>query len=727
MHDMSAARRTSRLQVGTQSGRFQRVRNHIIRLLNPTDAATANTMAVWLVAAIALGIAGGQFLENWNNPETLWHDPYHDRNTHLSRGIDTALALRDLDPVGVLTAATREVTWPPLHPLLLGVIMAATRVDARLGVIPGLLGWAATVVCVWCIARRAAPDAGWFAGAVGVIFTVASPGFRLLGADVMLEGAGAGLSAFTLLAFIRCDRTGLAWHRMTCVALTCLFVEKFNYWLLLVAALTICLVFDGQVRTLANAFRMAGGPAMIRRLFGHKMGLAGLGLVAVSLVLTVCGPDTIAVSGRSFLLRPPGHILALGWGLLLLRAVFVWCDNRARIAEALSPAARIVFGWHILPCALWFLVPQSLLTFLWFVGPTHHGASEKYAPAQALLYQWQGFAGGFHTAPWSAVLCLVLAGPGLVYLFWNRSGLRAVAVFAVLSAAAVVLHPQQQWRFQATSLFALWVCAGVGATLPWRLFRAVSPPVRTIAAAVVLAALAGAHVVAGPALLADAVAVRRPNAPSDLALAEAWRPVANAGGVGFVTTFGVSDLFAWTVHERCQCRVPVEQLFVQMAPSRAKVARIAADWLLGTAAERVVFVDMPAPYRLPGLDGGRERLLGAADALESQTRFIREGTEPIRVGDALITVWRLAPDAAPVSSGPVPRKIFGILSASIALTIVIRLLWAKLAELSGCCRPTPKPSLHTPPPQPHRTVPDTAVPHPDTATPAAHSAPRHSC
>ena len=649
----------------------------------PPDAPVkrmASIVPVAAIAAIALGIAGSLFLDNWNAPETLWHDPYHDRNTHLSRGIDIALALRDLDPVGVLTAVTQGVTWPPLHALVLGVIMAVAGVDARLGVVPGLLGWAATVVCVWCIARRAAPAAGWFAGAVAAIFTIGSPAFRLLGADVMLEGLGAGLSAFALLAFMHRDRPETVWQRLTCLALTALFFEKFNYYLLLATAMAICLALDGEGRTLAGGFRKAGAPAMLRRLFVHPVGLAGLGLIAGGLVLTVAGPDTIGVAGRSFLLRPPGHILALGWGLLLTRAVFVWCDNRTRLAGALSPCVRMVFGWHILPCAMWFLVPQALLTFLWFVGPAHHGASEEYAPAQALLFQWQGFAGGFHASPWSAALCLALAGPGGVYLLRTRSTTRVVAVFALLSAAAVVLHPQQQWRFQATSLFALWACAGVGATLAWRLLRTVPATARAIGAGFVLAVFSVSQFMAGPARLADAVAIRRPAAPSDLVLAEAWRPVADAGGVGFVTTFGVSDLFAWTVHERCQCRALVEQPFAQAAQSRAAVAHLTADWLAGTAARRVVFLDMPAPYPLPGQDGMRERLLGTADALETQTRFIRNQSEPFRIGNARIVLWRLAPDAPPVPAGPAPRRIFGILSTLIALTIVIKLFWSGFAR-----------------------------------------------
>lgn len=174
--------------------------------MTPCKPSSGGNATIWLIAAIALGVAGGLFLDNWNNPATLWHDPYHDRNTHLSRGIDIALALRDLDPVGVLTAATREVTWPPLHPLVLGFIMVVTRVDARLGVVPGLLGWAATVVCVWCIARRVAPEAGWFAGAIAVIFTIASPAFRLLGSDVMLGGRPS--AAPDVRGLVHADRDG---------------------------------------------------------------------------------------------------------------------------------------------------------------------------------------------------------------------------------------------------------------------------------------------------------------------------------------------------------------------------------------------------------------------------------------------------------------------------------------------------------------------------------------
>ena len=273
----------------------------------PPDAPVkrmASIVPVAAIAAIALGIAGSLFLDNWNAPETLWHDPYHDRNTHLSRGIDIALALRDLDPVGVLTAVTQGVTWPPLHALVLGVIMAVAGVDARLGVVPGLLGWAATVVCVWCIARRAAPAAGWFAGAVAAIFTIGSPAFWLLGADVMLEGLGAGLSAFALLAFMHRDRPETVWQRLTCLALTALFFEKFNYYLLLATAMAICLALDGEGRRLAGGFRKAGAPAMLRRLFVHPVGLVGLGLIAGGLVLTVAGPDTIGVAGRSVSVAP---------------------------------------------------------------------------------------------------------------------------------------------------------------------------------------------------------------------------------------------------------------------------------------------------------------------------------------------------------------------------------------------------------------------------------------
>src|SRR5882757_8427074 len=62
-------------------------------------------------------------------------------------------------------------------------------------------------------------------------------------------------------------------------------------------------------------------------------------------------------------------------------------------------------------------------------------------------------------------LVLVLATIAATQLTRLGPGARAIAILAAPSAAAVVLHPQQQWRFQTTWLFAVWILAGAGGAI----------------------------------------------------------------------------------------------------------------------------------------------------------------------------------------------------------------------------------------------------------------------
>ena len=124
--------------------------------------------------------------------------------------------------------------------------------------------------------------------------------------------------------------------------------------------------------------------------------------------------------------------------------------------------------------------------------------------------------------------------------------------------------------------------------------------------------------------------------------------------------------------------MPVEQPWLQPATTREEAAALAAAWLAGLAADRVILIDAPTHHPLPP-SVSRARLLGARDALDTQTRFIASEAAPIAVGAATITVWRLAEGTA-MPPAPQPRKLFGALSAAIALVILARLaLGARLA------------------------------------------------
>ena len=611
-----------------------------------------------LVAGLALGFAAAILAGHLATPDALWRDVYHDRNSHLLRGLDLALDLRAADLTGFLLHATTGVVWPPLHPILMSLVLAPD-LATELAILPGLAGWALTMPLLWLIAGRVLnePPLAAGAGAVAVLFTLASPGLRLLAGDVMHEGLGAGLVTAVLYCFIRA--ADAQWSapsvRLLGFCLTFLFFTKFNYWLVTAAALALAVLPEFTPPAGWRAVLAARG--LLRDWALHPLTLAGLlgGLAGLAF-----GQNEVTLLGRAFRLEPQ-LLLGSSYGLALIGFCLAWRRHRPTLPTPLLTLAR----WQGVPLLLWFLVPGALGTFVWFVGPTHHGATAIYAPWRAVLFQWEGFSRGFHVAPWSATLAALLALVGGWRLARGAVGGRAVATLAGLATLIIILHPQQQWRFQATFLPALWACAGIGAAV--LLARA------RWSATFLLAGFVLALASQPPdRAMAEAVAIRRPASPSDLALAAAYLPLLDhATTTGVATNFGVSDLFAWTIRAHCRCRAVVEQPWVQNAADQAEAAALAAAWLTATPATRVIQVHAPAPYALPGQVALGDRLRGVEGALAAQTIFVPTGTS-VAVGEASVTVWRRVGQAV---EAPRRRHLFSVLAASMALLVVGLLAW----------------------------------------------------
>ena len=614
----------------------------------------ADRWGMLAVGAIAAAIGLAAYLAHAHDPGALWRDPFHDRNTHYRFAVDLALALRAGDVPDLLLHILQSTSWPPLHGVLLALILAWDGPEQRLAIVPSLLGWVATAVLTWAIGRRmfAGRLQGLTAASVAAALMLASPGLRLLGSDVMLEGLGSGLTAFVVYAAMcvaaRPDGRnwaarpdGRTWWRLLAIGLTLLFLEKYNYWLVALAALGLSLPRPGWavaaawVRQIARHLRRLGW----RKGFG-PVGAAALLAAVLAVLVQLHGPATLAMFGRPFAVYPPGHIVSIAAALLLLQvAVFV----RTWPAGAELPAAvGILLRWHVAPVAAWFLLPQMLYVFLWFVGPTHFGATRVYDPAMALRQQWTGFAGGFHPTVWLAGAVAAAAVPGWGRALLDRSGGRVVAALALLAAAAVVLHPQQQWRFQAAWLFAVWVCAGAGvAMLVGSASRRFGLPIGAgLAAAAVAVPLAAGLALPAPPLAMD-VAIRRTLAPRDLDLAAAYLPlVQGASAIGFVASFGKSDLFAWTIQEQCGCRVRIDQPETAFAASRGQLVAMITEWLDTDPAERVVFIDAPAPYDIPAITLGTEYAAGVRDAMHNPPGFVLEASALAPSYPARIEVWR---------------------------------------------------------------------------------------
>jgi hypothetical protein len=604
---------------------------------------------VWILlgAVIVGGLAAAGAVDRWAayaaDPHALWVRPEHDRNGHFEFGLNLALALRDLDVRSFLEGLSRSAVWPPVHGLVLAAVLLVGGIDLRFAIVPSLIGWTATVVLVWLIATRLFADlrTSLSAGAIAVSFAAMSPAFRLVTADVMLEGLGAALCCLCVYLYLRAraepDRR-LNW-RLLALALTALFFEKYNYWLLTAVPLALAFALEEpqRLRTIRSRIR-ASAPALLDEWRNPIV----LAFVAVAMAVTAIrlhGPLVVSLFGEPVSLYPPDNLLTVACALLFVRLVMAWRANRSAVEETIGPRLQEIAYWHVLPVGASLLIPRRLAPFLSFVSQTQRDGFSGYDPVRSVLLQWDAFAEGFHVAPWAGAL----AGLGVVLalVMRHRAGtpLRAVVLVGLIGAAAVVLHPQQQYRFQTTVLPALWVVSGTGWAMLIAALAAYLPRLAGHAvAALFVTTLLFAQLGYPPHQMAYLAAIHPHDDVSNYGSFEAfWPHVEAARSIGFISTTGGTSLYRWMVRERCQCRRDVDQPFSDMAASRDENRLAAAEWIAGTPAETIVALSEAEPRGFWG--ALRDQMQGQFDALEQQDRYVKT-TTLTAPGYREITVWQ---------------------------------------------------------------------------------------
>lgn len=602
------------------------------------------------VVFLAVADAASRLAAHAADPGAIFQEFAHDRHGHFNFALDLALALRDFDIAEFLSQVERAKVWPPLHGLVLAATMLAGGIDLKLAIVPSLIGFVATVVLIWLIALRLFPDAlsGAFAGAVAVAFALVSPAFRLITADIMLEGLGAALACLSIYFYLRAreEPQRNLWWRLLALTLTALFFEKFNYWLLTLVPLAVAYAMDEPARVRAILSKLRDGMGALRGELHQPLTLAALLALAAVIAILMHGPVTLTVFGSRVSLHPPGSLTTLAYALIFARIATVWWPHRAAIDAELGTALRQLVYWHALPVALSFLIPKRLAPFLWYIGPTHHHG-RAYSPWRAAQAQWDGIAAGFHVAPRIAVFAA--AGVVLSLVMLRRAGppLRAVALVALIGAAVVVLHPQQQLRFITTVMPPLWILAGAGWALLFGLIAARLPrPAAAALAAAGVIALAVAQAGYKPADKAYDVAIHpKPGTASDYEVFKLYRPyIDGTQRLAVLFSTGRNAFFKWTMGEHCKCRREVEQPFGMLRLGREELRKLTESWLASTGADTIVAVVDAKPPSRYGL--GHDGMTGQFDALERQTRFVKIASHTAPgVGD--VTIWRRR-DAPPL-------------------------------------------------------------------------------
>jgi hypothetical protein len=606
----------------------------------PSDRlATRPALRIWLppLLVLAAGLAGaaGLYAHFLEVERTLWTSPAHDRNAHFVFGLNVALDLRHADSAQLFSHLDGARMWPPLHGMILGLVLAVGGPDYRLGVLPSLAAWVAAAVLAFLVARRAVPRGGNLAGAVAAVCFLVSPAYRAFATDVMLEGLGACLSLLALYCYLvavqdeaRPRGAGLG------LVLTLLCLHKYNYWLLVVFALIAAeltgrwAVYRGFAGRTVAAWDWRG---WLKRQARQPLSWLAVALAAGAVFLVRGGGEGLAegVSAKS-----PHNVVTAAYLCVFVQLAWWWHKQGAAWSRTLDPRWRQILAWHLWPVAAWFLWPKRLSYFLWFTfaNPGEHPQSGLWS---GLQYHLGGVVTEYHVAAWSAAVVGGLVLAALATARRLRPGGAVVLWFVLIALVLTSNHPNRKHRFLHSWLAAGWCAAGMGAAGLLGLVR--RERLRPWLAGAAACGLTLAHL---PGLTAAGYAEEGgPLADhgSTLDVTDAYLPdLAGAKHPFILANVPLKHLARWTYLERYGRAAPLETEIKHFGGGPEASRQAFARWLETTPCDRLVFVDVP-----PGtpFEEGLAEMAGLREALEGQTVFRCARRQAFPAYGCTVSVW----------------------------------------------------------------------------------------
>ena len=615
-------------------------------------AAPPLSRHVWLIPTlvllVAVLLAGFLYVHFLGVDRALWYNPYHDRGAHYLYSLKLATDVQNGRLLRLLHDLNEGRIWPPLHGMAAATVLLAGGRDYRLAVLPSLAGWVATVLLGFLAARRAAPRGGTLAGLLAALFIAASPAHRAYATDIMLESLGAALSLLALYCYLltvqgRADETGKA--RCLAVSLLMLFLEKYNYWLLVVLALLAAEAFT-RPRLYLNAIRDLFHAIDWRRWMAaqlrHPLTWTGILLLLVTACVYQNGERPLHLLGHSISLYPPHNLIHLVYVLLFLRLAPWWWRQGRSWARQLDNRLRQILLWLVCPISVWFLLPKHLSFFVWYLSLADRAPHQQMDVLGGFHDYAIWMVQDYHSSPVCAAAAVGLCLLGLVYCRRLRPGGIAVAALVVLACVLTPTHPNHKGRMLHSWLPAMWVMAGLGATmLVHGGLTARVPRLRPWLAGLILALTAWTQY---PALTANGRAIEGgPHAeqPSMLDVTDAYLADVERGErTILLTSLPLKPMAQWTWLERFGSFEGLEQRWYGFGTPGVDNRRGFADWLQTTDCDTLVFCETTIDR--PGVDSGPECALHAElkDVLSDQRNFCLYQQRELPHLACRVQVWR---------------------------------------------------------------------------------------
>jgi hypothetical protein len=579
--------------------------------------ARLDFVIIGLIVGIGL-IAYGAHMAYRENLRVRWSSVYHDRNAHYQAGLNIACELRQGHFVrALLDLDAASLGWPVFHPLCLAAVLTVAGPSPVAAVLPSLVGWGVSAFLAFLITRRLGGSFGWAGGLVAAGLFLGSPALRALATDVMLESLGLALTLAAIYAYLRfveqpTPRTG----RVLGVVLSCLFLQKYNYWGITVIALSITELLRRPREILGwlrNAFRMVDWSAWVVGQFRQPLNYLILALLGVSVAAILHGGLYIELSGRRYGFKETRLIVNAAYVLLLVRLAAAWWPaGQDAVTRLCGEPVATLLTWAATPVLLWLALPFRLQYFIWYAGPGNNIRVLNYTPRQAFWFYFDSFVGDYHAAVIVAALAAIAAVIGFVALLVRSdvpTGWLVVPTMFVVCGTLTVLHPNQQLRFLHSWSPLLWVGAGIGVAAGLQLTarHLGDRSARIIAAGTVIGIAMGLAAVTPAFARPSLMFGRGYGTPVESLrdLYDVYLPLIDGNAATALLTNLPDASWRWAFMERFGHKNGLKHNLREIGAFDPITADVALRWVGATSCRQVVYVDIPktSPLYEPPMQG----------------------------------------------------------------------------------------------------------------------------
>ena len=315
--------------------------------------------------------------------------------------------------------------------------------------------------------NAAVPQGGVLAGLVAALFVIASPAHRAYATDIMLESIGGCLTLGVLYCYLVLvqSQSQAPWTgRCLGLALTALFLHKYNYWTLTVMAL-VATEFSTypheRVHFIWSTVKAIDWPRRLLGQFCRPLNYVLIVILGGAAVLMLHGDHPFPWRGQEVMLYPPHNVIHAAYIVFFLRIVWWWRQEGLDWSRGLDVRVRQLITWHAWPVAGWFLLPKHLSYFVWFLSPANAGAEQRSSLLEGLAFYTPCVIRDYHQAFGWAVLAGVLVIAALVASRRLSPGGQVILWLFLLGAVLTALHPNHKSRYVHSWLAAGWVAAGI--------------------------------------------------------------------------------------------------------------------------------------------------------------------------------------------------------------------------------------------------------------------------